>query len=88
MELGGNKLQSIGAIKIAKSLQNIVHLALTKFGISKNNICEEAAHDIATILSQNTKLVISRWKQLTISRCYKDCKRFTKCFSSHQIYYF
>ena len=45
LQLGGNNLKSGGIMKIAKSLHNISNL--TKFGISNNNVCEEAADDIA-----------------------------------------
>ena len=52
--LGGNNLQTAGAIKIARSLQNTT--ALTTFSITNNNISDEAADDIAAVLSHNTKL--------------------------------
>ena len=39
-------------IKIAKALQNIS--TLTTFGIYNNNVGEEVADDIATVLSNNT----------------------------------
>ena len=51
--LDGNNLQSAGAIKIAKALQN-----LTLLNLSRNNINEGAADDIAAVLSCSTKLVI------------------------------
>ena len=41
-------------IKITKGLQNI--LSLVKFDISNNNVGEEAADDVATVLSHSTKL--------------------------------
>ena len=41
-------------IKIAKALQNIS--TLTAFRIDSNNVGEEAADDIATVLSNNTQL--------------------------------
>ena len=43
-------------IKIAKALQNIS--TLTKFSIYNNNVGEEAADDIATVLSHNTQLQV------------------------------
>ena len=52
--LGGNSLQTEGAIKIARGLQNTS--TLTILDISNNNIGVEAADDIATVLSHNTKL--------------------------------
>ena len=52
--LGGNDIQSAGAIMIAKSLQNVFHLTI--FSICDNNINEEAARDIAAVLSHNTEL--------------------------------
>ena len=47
-------MQSAGAIKIAKALQNTVNL--TCLNLSNNNISEEAADDIAAVLSHNIKL--------------------------------
>ena len=44
-------LQSAGTIKIAKGLQNTSRL--TVFSIFDNNISEEAAGDIATVLDQH-----------------------------------
>ncbi|XP_065918812.1 protein NLRC3-like [Dysidea avara] len=52
--LNENNLQTDGAIKIAKSLQNTT--TLTVFDISNNNIGKEAADDIAVVLSCNTNL--------------------------------
>jgi len=52
--LAGNNLKSAGAIKITKALQNTV--TLISFGLSNNNISEEAADEIAAVLSHNTKL--------------------------------
>ena len=43
-----------GAIKIAKGLQNTTNLTILYF--NNNNIGEEAADDIAAVLSHNTKL--------------------------------
>ena len=40
-------------IKIAKALQNISTLT------SRNNVGEEAADDIATVLSNNTQLLVN-----------------------------
>ena len=54
VRLGGNSLQTEGAIKIAKALQNTTHLTI--FDMRYNNINDEAADDIATVLSHNTKL--------------------------------
>ena len=53
VQLGGNNLRSVGAMKIAKSLHNI-----TCLGISSNNICEKAAENIAAVLSHNNKLQV------------------------------
>ena len=44
----------MGVIKIVKALQNIS--TLTIFSIGNNNIDEEAANDIASVLSYNRKL--------------------------------
>ena len=44
-------------IKIAKALQNIS--TLTALGIYSNNVGEEAADDIATVLSNNTQLLVN-----------------------------
>ena len=52
--LGGNNLQSTGAIKIAKGLQNISNITI--FSIYNNNLGEETVDNIMTILSQNTEL--------------------------------
>ena len=52
--LGGNNLQSSGIIKIAMGLQNISNLTI--FSIPNNDIGEEAADEIATLLSHNSKL--------------------------------
>ena len=54
LDLGGNKLQASGTIKIAKSLQKIS--SLTKLRIYYNNITEEAADDIAVAISCNIHL--------------------------------
>ena len=54
LNLGSNNLQASGTIKIAKSLQKI--LSLTKLYINNSNITHEAADDIATVISCNTKL--------------------------------
>ena len=54
LHLGDNNLNSAGAIKIAKGLQNTVKL--TVLNLSNNNISEEAADDIAAVLSRNTNL--------------------------------
>ena len=52
--LGGNNLQSAGAIKITNALYNVSDLII--FDFSNNNINEEAADDIAAVLSHNIKL--------------------------------
>ena len=54
LHLSNSKFKTIGMIKIAKVLQNIS--TLTVLNISKNSIGEEAADDIASILSHNTEL--------------------------------
>ena len=56
IDLHHNQLQTEGAIIITKALQNITTLEV--FNISNNNISEEATHDIAFILSHNTKLTV------------------------------
>ena len=53
--LGGNNLQSSGAIKIANGLHKISNL--TVFNISNNNISKEAADDIATVLHHGTDAI-------------------------------
>ncbi|XP_065918394.1 NACHT, LRR and PYD domains-containing protein 12-like isoform X2 [Dysidea avara] len=50
----GNNLLAAGGIKISRGLQNTS--TLTVLYISNNNIGVEAADDIATVLSHNTKL--------------------------------
>ena len=52
--LSSNDLQTLGVIKIAKSLQKI--LSLTKLYIDHNSITDEAADDIAAAISCNRKL--------------------------------
>ena len=54
LNLGGNDLQKLGAIKIAKGLQKIS--LLTKLYIDHNNITDEAANDIAAAISCNIHL--------------------------------
>ena len=54
LNLGGNNLQALGTIKIARSLQNIS--SLTKLYIDHNNITHEAADDIAAAISCNVCL--------------------------------
>ena len=49
-----NSFKSAGMKKIAKALQNMS--TLTIFSISNNNVDEQAAGDIATVLSHNTNL--------------------------------
>jgi len=49
-----NNLQTIGAIKLASALQSTKNLTL--LNISNNNINHEAADDIATVISINSKL--------------------------------
>ena len=51
--LSKNKLQSKGAVKIAKGLQKVSNLTTLDI---YNNISTEAADDIAAVLSHNTKL--------------------------------
>ena len=52
--LGDNRFKTLGMIKIAKALHNIS--SLTLFEIGNNNVGEEAADDIATVLSHNVQL--------------------------------
>ena len=54
LDLSYNNLRAPGAIKICKT--NLLNL--TKLNISHNSITAEAANDIATFLSQNTKLQV------------------------------
>ena len=54
IDLGNNNFKTTDMMKIAKSLQNIS--SLTVFNISNNMVGEEAADDIAAVLSHNTKL--------------------------------
>ena len=54
LDLDGNNLQSAGVIKIAQSLQNVS--TLQKLGLGNINATEEAADDIAAVLShQDTR---------------------------------
>ena len=52
--LSGNNLNAAGDIKIATGLQNATNLII--LGLNNNNIGEEAADDIAAVLSHNVKL--------------------------------
>ena len=52
--LYNDNFKTIGMIKIAKGLQDIS--TLTAFSVGDNNIGEEAADDIATVLSHNCRL--------------------------------
>ena len=54
LHLHNNNFKTVGVIKIVKALQNIS--TLTIFSIGNNNIDEEAANDIASVLSYNRKL--------------------------------
>ena len=49
VDLGDNSFKTVGMIKIAKGIS-------TLFRIDSNNVGEEAADDIATVLSNNTQL--------------------------------
>ena len=51
IKLGSNKIKSAGAIKIARTLHNTV--ILTRFNLYNSNISEEAADEIAAVLSQS-----------------------------------
>ena len=64
-------LQSRGAIKIAKALQNIS--TLTKLYINNNHITDKVADDIGTILSCNTQL-----QELDISNNWFQAMGITK----------
>ena len=54
LHLHNNNFKTMGIIKIAKALQNIS--TLTIFSIGDNNINEEAAGDIGSVLSHNLQL--------------------------------
>ena len=54
LQLSGNNLQAVSAIKIARSLQKLSWVTVINF--SDNNISEEAADDIAAALSHNKAL--------------------------------
>ena len=54
LQLSGNNLQVMGAVKIARSLQKLSWLGVINF--SDNNISEEAADDIAAALSHKKML--------------------------------
>ena len=54
LDLSGNNLQLTGIRILRRSLHNIS--TLTKFNISSNRFGQEAAEEIAAILSHNTKL--------------------------------
>ncbi|XP_065903931.1 ribonuclease inhibitor-like [Dysidea avara] len=56
LNLNGNNLQSAGVIKIAQSLQNVN--TLKGLGLGNINATEEAADDIAAVLSHNTNLTV------------------------------
>ena len=65
VDLDDNSFKTVGMIKIVKALQNIS--TLTEFCIYNNNVGEEAADDIATVLSNNTQLQIVNLD----SNCFK-----------------
>ena len=52
--LNDNKFNAVGMIEIVKALQNVS--TLIAFNISNNNVGEEAADNIGTVLCSNTKL--------------------------------
>ena len=52
--LYNNNFKTVGMIKIAKALQDIS--TLTAFSIGDNNVGEEAADNIALVLSHNCRL--------------------------------
>ena len=54
LDVSSNGLQTTGAIKLARALQNIS--TLTNLYINNNNIKDEAADDIAAALSCNPHL--------------------------------
>ena len=54
LDISDNYLQSTGVIIISKALQGIS--TLTKLFISKNNIMENAASNIAAVISYDTQL--------------------------------
>ena len=54
LHLHNNNFKTVGIIKIAKALQNIS--TLTIFSIGDNNINEEAADDIGSVLCHNLQL--------------------------------
>ena len=56
LNISDSKLQTTGIKKLTKPLQNIS--LLTELCISKNDITEEAADDVAAALSSNVKLKV------------------------------
>ena len=58
--------QSAGVIKIAQGLQNFS--TLLQLGLGDNNVTEEAADDIAVVLSHNANLTVYGLDG-TVSRC-------------------
>jgi len=62
LDLSYNNLQSIGAIKFAKGLKYTV--TLKNLNLSGNMITDEAANDIANVVSCNTKLEVLNCLQL------------------------
>ena len=61
IRLGGNNLKTTGVIKIAKCLQNAA-TDLVILNLNNNNFSEEAADDIAAVLSHNIKLQEAKFK--------------------------
>ena len=68
-------------MKIAKALQNIS--TLTKFYINDNDITDEAADDIATVISCNN-IQLQEFdhggNHLQVNRHYEDCKKLYRIF--------
>ena len=71
LDLSHNNLQSAGIIKICR----ITLAGLTVFNISNNNITNEAAENISTILSLSNQL-----KSLDLSSNYFKCEGLVKIF--------
>ena len=56
LDLSGNHLQSKGCIVICRGLQQVS--TLTKLYLSNNDICDEAADNMASVLSHNKQLKV------------------------------
>ena len=90
LNLGSNNLQTLGTIKIAKSLQRIS--SLRKLYINHNNIAHEAADDIAAAISNNNNNIqelnlgsnnLQTSGTLRIAKSLRKISSLTKLYINH-----